>query len=144
MKELKFYNTAHPLAEGGKPIFIPFGEWDYDGTRRQRLDREHGEKIANELNERVARGEPGIPVYQGHPDVPEIAARYPDKGALGWVTHIELANEGGRDGGRRCKTRGACAYGGMGPGSRHGELAAIHKTAILSGLKYNAKTKSYE
>ena len=43
MKELKFYNTAHPLAEGGRPIFIPFGEWDYDGTRRQRLDREHGE-----------------------------------------------------------------------------------------------------
>ena len=31
------YNTAHPLAESGKPIFIPFGEWDYDGQHRQRL-----------------------------------------------------------------------------------------------------------
>jgi len=98
LKKIYLYNTAHPMAEGGKPIFIPFGEWDYDGTCRQRLDRAHGERIANELNARVARGEPGIPVYQGHPDVPELAAKYPDKGALGWVSKIELANEGGRDG----------------------------------------------
>lgn len=97
MKTLLF-NTAHPLSESGKPIFIPFGEWDYDGTCRQRLDRAHGERIANELNARVARGEPGIPVYQGHPDVPQLASRYPDKGALGWVSKIELVNEGGRDG----------------------------------------------
>ena len=34
MKDL--FNTAHPLAESSKPIFIPFGEWDYDGTCRQR------------------------------------------------------------------------------------------------------------
>ena len=93
MKELKLYNTAHPLADTGKPIFIPFGEWKYDSTRRQRLDRAHDERIANELNARVARGEPGIPVYQGHPDVPELASKYPDKGALGWVTKIELVNE---------------------------------------------------
>ena len=92
MKKLLF-NTAHPMAESGKPIFIPFGEWNYDGKSRQRLDRAHGEAIANELNARVAKGEPGIPVYQGHPDVPELAAKYPDKGALGWVTHIELVNE---------------------------------------------------
>jgi len=87
------YNTAHPLAESGKPIFIPFGEWDYDGTCRQRLDRAHGERIANELNARVVRGEPGIPVYAGNPDVPQLAARYPDKGALGWVVRAELVNE---------------------------------------------------
>ena len=98
MKDLYLYNTAHPLAESGKPIFILFGEWRYDDARRQRLDRAHGERIANELNARVAKGEPGIPVYQGHPDVPELAAKYPDKGALGWVTKIELANEGGKDG----------------------------------------------
>ena len=92
------YNVAHPLAESGKPIFIPFGEWNYDGQHRQRLDRAHGEKIANELNARVAKGEPGIPVYQGHPDVPALAAKYPDKGALGWVVRAELVNEGGKDG----------------------------------------------
>lgn len=98
MKSLPLYNTAHPLADTGKPIFIPFGEWKYDATRRQRLDRAHGERIANELNARVARGEPGIPVYQGHPDVPELASKYPDKGALGWVTKIELSNESRPDG----------------------------------------------
>jgi len=98
MKTTHLYNTAHPLAESGKPIFIPFGEWKYDGQHRQRLDRAHGEKIANELNARVARGEPGIPVYAGHPDVPQLAAKYPDKGALGWVERIELANEDGKDG----------------------------------------------
>ena len=92
------YNTAHPLAESGKPIFIPFGEWNYDGQSRQRLDRAHGEKIANELNARVANGDPGIPVYQGHPDVPALAAKYPDKGALGWVVRAELANEDGKEG----------------------------------------------
>jgi hypothetical protein len=92
------YNTAHPLAESGKPIFIPFGEWNYDGQHRQRLDRAHGEKIANELNARVAKGDPGIPVYQGHPDVPALASKYPDKGALGWVVRAELANEDGREG----------------------------------------------
>ena len=92
------YNVAHPLAESGKPIFIPFGEWNYDGQSRQRLDRAHGEKIANELNARVAKGDPGIPVYQGHPDVPALASKYPDKGALGWITRIELVNEGGKDG----------------------------------------------
>ena len=87
------YNVAHPLAESGKPIFIPFGEWNYDGQSRQRLDRAHGEKIANELNARVAKGDPGIPVYQGHPDVPALASKYPDKGALGWITRIERVNE---------------------------------------------------
>lgn len=92
------YNVAHPLAESGKPIFIPFGEWKYDGQSRQRLDRAHGERIANELNARVAKGDPGIPVYQGHPDVPALAAKYPDKGALGWVVRAELANEDGKEG----------------------------------------------
>ena len=94
----QLYNTAHPLAESGKPIFIPFGEWNYDGQSRQRLDRAHGEKIANELNARVAKGDPGIPVYQGHPDVPALASKYPDKGALGWITRIELVNEDGKEG----------------------------------------------
>jgi hypothetical protein len=94
----QLFNTAHPLAESGKPIFIPFGEWNYDGQHRQRLDRAHGEKIANELNARVANGDPGIPVYQGHPDVPALASKYPDKGALGWVVRAELANEDGKEG----------------------------------------------
>lgn len=80
--------------EQRKPIHIPFGTWAYDDTIDQTLDREHAEKIANGLKEMIDKGEPGIPVYQGHPDVPEYAGKYPDKGALGWVKKI-LVNEDG-------------------------------------------------
>lgn len=100
MKKLKLCNV-HKLAlsnegEGRKPIHIPFGTWAYDDTIDQTLDREHAEKIASDLAGKIAAGEPGIPVYQGHPDVPEYASKYPDKGALGWIKRI-LVNENGMD-----------------------------------------------
>ena len=100
MKKLKLCNV-HKLAlsnegEGRKPIHIPFGTWAYDDTIDQTLDREHAEAIAADLAGKIAAGEPGIPVYQGHPDVPEYAGKYPDKGALGWVKKI-LVNEDGMD-----------------------------------------------
>ena len=100
MKKLKLCNV-HKLAlsnegEGRKPIHIPFGTWAYDDTIDQTLDREHAEKIAADLAGKIAAGEPGIPVYQGHPDVPEYASKYPDKGALGWIKRI-LVNEDGMD-----------------------------------------------
>lgn len=100
MKKLKLCNV-HKLAivnegEQRKPIHIPFGTWAYDDTIDQTLDREHADAIAADLAGKIAAGEPGIPVYQGHPDVPEYAGKYPDKGALGWVKKI-LVNEDGMD-----------------------------------------------
>ena len=100
MTKLKLCNV-HKLTlanegEERKPIHIPFGTWAYDDTLDQTLDREHAEKIAGDLKEIVDKGEPGIPVYQGHPDVPEYAGKYPDKGALGWVKTITV-NEDGMD-----------------------------------------------
>jgi hypothetical protein len=100
MPKLKLCNV-HKLTlanegEERKPIHIPFGTWAYDDTLDQTLDREHAEKIAGDLKEMVDKGEPGIPVYQGHPDVPEYAGKYPDKGALGWVKTITV-NEDGMD-----------------------------------------------
>ena len=95
--KFKLFNLSHDFAApdaASKPIFLPFGTWAYDDRITQSLDREHAERIANELNERVARGEPGIPVYQGHPDVPSLAPKYPDKGALGWIERMTLTNEG--------------------------------------------------
>lgn len=82
--------------EERKPIFIPFGTWPYDDTISQTLDRPHAEGIAADLDKQIAAGEPGIPVYQGHPDVPEYAGKYPDKGAMGWVKKI-LVNEDGME-----------------------------------------------
>lgn len=96
-RKLKLYNMNHDFAapaEEDKPIFLPFGTWAYNEKIDQTFDREHAEAIASELAEDVAKGEPGIPVYQGHPDVPSLAAKYPDKGALGWVKKMELTNEG--------------------------------------------------
>lgn len=100
MNKLKLCNV-HKLGfanegEQRKPIHIPFGTWAYDDTIDQTLDREHAEAIAADLAGKIAAGEPGIPVYQGHPDVPEYAGKYPDKGALGWVKKI-LVNEDGMD-----------------------------------------------
>lgn len=93
--------NVHKLAvanegEERKPIFIPFGTWPYDDMISQTLDRPHAEEIAADLDKQIAAGEPGIPVYQGHPDVPEYAGKYPDKGAMGWVKKI-LVNEDGME-----------------------------------------------
>ena len=97
MNRLKLFNLSHefsaPTAED-KQIFLPFGTWAYDGKISQTFTREAAGRIANELAADVAAGNPGIPVYQGHPDVPSLAAKYPDKGALGWVKKIDLSNEG--------------------------------------------------
>jgi len=78
----------------GRRIFVPFGKWPWNEDIDQVFDREHAEKIAAEVNADVAKGEPGIPVYQGHPDVPDLAAKYPDKGALGWIVKIEVEENG--------------------------------------------------
>lgn len=97
MNRIKLFNLSHefsaPSSED-KPIFLPFGTWAYDGKISQTFTREAAGRIANELAADVAAGNPGIPVYQGHPDVPSLAAKYPDKGALGWVKRIDLSNEG--------------------------------------------------
>lgn len=97
MNRIKLFNLSHeflaPAAED-KPIFLPFGTWAYNGKISQTFTREAAARIANELAADVAAGNPGIPVYQGHPDVPSLAAKYPDKGALGWVKKIDLSNEG--------------------------------------------------
>ena len=100
MTKIKLCNV-HKLAvanegEERKPIFIPFGTWPYDDMISQTLDRPHAEGIAADLDKQIAAGEPGIPVYQGHPDVPEYAGKYPDKGAMGWVKKI-LVNEDGME-----------------------------------------------
>jgi hypothetical protein len=93
--------NIHKLAvanegEERKPIFIPFGTWPYEDMIFQTLDKPHAEGIAADLDKQIAAGEPGIPVYQGHPDVPEYAGKYPDKGAMGWVKKI-LVNEDGME-----------------------------------------------
>lgn len=97
MNNMKLWNnyelTRDESAKGLK-IFMPYGEWPWNEKITQRFGRVEAEAIANALKGDIDAGEPGIPVYQGHPDVPELAAKYPDKGALGWVKSLEVTDSG--------------------------------------------------
>ena len=99
------FTTPAPDAERQMPseISIPFGTYPYrkmahPKTKReyfvtQIFGREGAAYIANEVASAVKRGK-GIPIYQGHPDDPDLAPKYPDKSALGWITEaVTLANE---------------------------------------------------
>ncbi len=104
MKHLNVYALANELSLG-KPkadvIRIRFGRWDF-GDRRledgrtvffvQELTEAGAQKIASRINGSVASGEKGTPVYWGHPDVPELAHKYPDKRAKGWIRRAEVAD----------------------------------------------------
>ncbi len=83
-------------------LWMPFGKYPRAVTikgkgRRQVLqvwDRAGAEAVSAKIANAIAAGDPGLPVYNGHPDVPELAAKYPDKGAVGWLVALEIANEG--------------------------------------------------
>ncbi len=83
-------------------IRVPYGTWDY-GTKKledgrsifftQTLDRRGAQAIAGEVSAKIAKNEKGVPVYWGHPDVPELAHKYPDKRAKGWIVKAEATDD---------------------------------------------------
>ena len=97
MKSISLYALANEMnldpSRAGE-IRIPFGTWDF-GTKKfddgrtvfftQKLASPGASRIAEKINSSVAAGEKGVPVYWGHPDVPELAHKYPDKRAKGWI-----------------------------------------------------------
>lgn len=100
MKTLRIYALANEMKLDANPtsFLIPLGAWPYgmreielpDGTKRkvyvtQSLDRHGATQIADALNTAIARGEPGLPIYWGHPDVPGVAQNFPDKRSKGWI-----------------------------------------------------------
>lgn len=102
MKNLNLYALANELNLGDPrsgTIRIPFGRWDFgekqlgDGRTvyfEQELSKFGAEQIAAKVNAGVAAGEKGVPVYWGHPDVPELAHKYPDKRAKGWIKSASI------------------------------------------------------
>jgi hypothetical protein len=58
----------------------------------QRVDHESAVAMANDFNgvrSRVLRFFKGAPIYSGHPDMPGMAARYPDKSHKGTIARLE-------------------------------------------------------
>lgn len=103
---MKIYALANELNLDRKivnQIVIPFGTWDYgekqmeDGRTvffRQTLNQDGAWAIADQIAASVAKGEKGVPVYWGHPDVPELAHKYPDKRAKGWIKFAKVYADG--------------------------------------------------
>jgi hypothetical protein len=111
MKVLKLIGLANEFvlaggAEMPSIIKMPYGTYEYGVAEipvagkpkkfnvRQVFDREGALSIANEVSDRMKKGGKGTPVYQGHPDVDALAAKYPMKAAIGWIENCKaLANE---------------------------------------------------
>ena len=102
---MKIYALANELnldRSNTGTITIPMGTWDYgekkldDGRTvffRQTLNSAGAKAIVDQIAASVAAGEKGVPVYWGHPDVPELAHKYPDKRAKGWVKSAAVDGE---------------------------------------------------
>lgn len=99
-KKLATFAMSNEMKIGSDPseIFMPYGRWAYgrksvelpDGITKtvfvmQSFNKPGATKIALALEAAVAAGGKGIPLYFGHPDVPEVAHKFPDKRAKGWA-----------------------------------------------------------
>jgi hypothetical protein len=104
MKQLKIkfplVGLANELAQG-EPIRIRYGTYpfgkrtfrvngkDVEFLVEQAFTRESAQAIQAAFANEMAKGNgKGIPIYFGHPDVPELAVKYPDKRAYGWVKSV--------------------------------------------------------
>ncbi len=105
MKNLNLYALANELNLGeakSGTIRVPFGRWDFGAKKLddgrtvffvQELTKDGAERMAAKINAGVADGEKGVPVYWGHPDVPELAHKYPDKRAKGWIKSATVESD---------------------------------------------------
>lgn len=96
---LNICNEAAPIKADFSRLFIPYGDYpielDDGRTVVQRFTPAAGTRIAESLaNEMKGGKSKGIPIYMGHPDVPALAARYPDKRAYGWIASAAAEAEG--------------------------------------------------
>jgi phage I-like protein len=75
----------------------PLGDFPH-AQGLQRVDRTAAEAMANHFNGILASAKRalfgGVPFYVGHPDVPNMANDYPDKGAKGWIKALEARADG--------------------------------------------------
>ena len=104
-KMIALVGLANEIAKG-EPIRISYGSYPYgevevtvNGQKRkvfvnQAFTRASAESVSAALANELARGGKGIPLYFGHPDVPALAVKYPDKRAYGWITAALVTDAG--------------------------------------------------
>ncbi|MCL1921986.1 MAG: phage protease [Kiritimatiellaeota bacterium] len=98
---IRAHNETAPIkaAHDFSRLTIPFGDYPFalpDGKSvTQRFTPESARDICAELANSVSTGKSkGIPIYHGHPDVPDLAPKYPDKRAYGWIMRAEATGTG--------------------------------------------------
>lgn len=75
-------------------LTIPYGV-SLNGKRKQVFRREGAQEMVAALeNEKGNDPDFGIPIFIGHPDMPELANEYPDKAAYAWIYSMEAGPTG--------------------------------------------------
>jgi len=73
-----------------KPLSIVYGVYPHRKSgMNQVVNEASADAIAAQIEAAQVAGAPGLPVYVGHPDVPELAPKYPDKTAHGWIVSLQ-------------------------------------------------------
>ncbi|HUS37358.1 MAG TPA: phage protease [Verrucomicrobiae bacterium] len=74
----------------------PLGEFPHrEGM--QRIDEAAVKRMENSFNSflnKLKNKFAGVPVYEGHPDVPGLQTQYPDKRAHGWIKEMQARADG--------------------------------------------------
>jgi hypothetical protein len=74
----------------------PYGEFPHP-KGIQRVTKESAQAMENSFRSllgKLKRRFRGVPVYRGHPDVPEVKDEYPDDQAYAWLENIEARDDG--------------------------------------------------
>ena len=78
-----------------KPLCIVYGVYPHRKSgMNQVVNEASADAIAGQIAAAQVAGAPGLPVYVGHPDVPELAPKYPDKSAHGWIVSLQKDSTG--------------------------------------------------
>lgn len=85
-------------------LFIPFGDTQVIASNGERVIQRHDQAAMNSMvsafNSRIARfmrklrGD--VPIYVGHPDIPGMEDKFPDKRARGYVEGMNVSADGVR------------------------------------------------
>lgn len=78
-----------------KPLVVGYGKYPHKVSGMiQVVDASTADSISGQIQAAKDAGAPGLPVYVGHPDVKDLAPKYPDKSAHGWIVSLQKDAQG--------------------------------------------------